>query len=90
MRLIKLSETEWKYIKDALIHAGDFIDSWENNEVGGFEITIDNFEELDDITANIYNKIPYNLNAKNIKDISYRHILAQIIVITLFLYIPIL
>ena len=29
MRNIKLTETEWKYINDALIHAGDFVDSWE-------------------------------------------------------------
>jgi len=29
MRTIKLTETEWKYINEALIHAGDFVDSWE-------------------------------------------------------------
>ena len=33
MRNIKLTETEWKYIKDALVHAGDFIDSWEDNGI---------------------------------------------------------
>ena len=33
MRIIKLSETEWKYIKDALVHAGDFIDSWGDDGV---------------------------------------------------------
>jgi hypothetical protein len=29
MRNIKLTETEWKYICDALVHANDFVDSWE-------------------------------------------------------------
>ena len=33
MRNIKLTETEWKYIKDALVHAGDFIDSWEDDGI---------------------------------------------------------
>jgi len=33
MRNIKLTETEWKYIMGALVHAGDFIDSWEDNGV---------------------------------------------------------
>ena len=30
MRNIKLSETEWNYIKEALVHSGDFVDSWES------------------------------------------------------------
>jgi lipoprotein-releasing system permease protein len=58
---------------DKLFVLGDIkhiqsLNSWENNEVGGFEITIDNFEKLDKITANIYEKIPYNLNAQSIKE----------------------
>ena len=28
MRNIKLSETEWNYIKEALVHSDDFVDSW--------------------------------------------------------------
>jgi len=58
---------------DKLFVLGDIkhiqsLNSWENNEVGGFEITIDNFEKLDKITTNIYEKIPYNLNAQSIKE----------------------
>jgi lipoprotein-releasing system permease protein len=58
---------------DKLFVLGDIqhiqtLNSWGNNEVGGFEITIDNFEELEEITANIYDKIPYNLNAQSIKE----------------------
>ena len=30
MRNIKLTEAEWRYIKGALIHSGDFVDSWED------------------------------------------------------------
>ena len=33
MRNIKLTEAEWKYICDALIHTGDFVDSWEEEGV---------------------------------------------------------
>lgn len=33
MRNIKLTETEWRYIKDALIHAGDFVDSWGDDGI---------------------------------------------------------
>jgi len=58
---------------DKLFVLGDIkhiqsLNSWKNNEVGGFEITIDNFDELDKITTNIYEKIPYNLNAQSIKE----------------------
>ena len=42
------------------------LNNWKNKEVGGFEILIDNFEELDEITNNIYSKIPYNLNAQSV------------------------
>ncbi len=31
MRNIKLTESEWRYIKGALIHSGDFVDSWEDD-----------------------------------------------------------
>ena len=44
------------------------LNGWENNQVGGFEILIDNFDELDGITAKVYEKIPYNLNAQSIKE----------------------
>ena len=44
------------------------LNGWENNQVGGFEILIDNFDELDEITAKVYEKIPYNLNAQSIKE----------------------
>ena len=42
------------------------LNNWKNNEVGGFEILIDNFDKLDEITNHVYTKIPYNLNAQSI------------------------
>lgn len=58
---------------DKLFVLGDIqhiqsLNSWSNNVVGGFEVTIDSFEELEEITANIYDKIAYNLNAQSIKE----------------------
>jgi lipoprotein-releasing system permease protein len=44
------------------------LNGWERNQVGGFEIFIDNFDQLDEITAKVYEQIPYNLNAQSIKE----------------------
>jgi lipoprotein-releasing system permease protein len=44
------------------------LNGWERNQVGGFEILIDNFDQLEEITAKVYEQIPYNLNAKSIKE----------------------
>jgi lipoprotein-releasing system permease protein len=44
------------------------LNGWERNQVGGFEILIDNFDQLDEITAKVYEQIPYNLNAQSIKE----------------------
>jgi len=42
------------------------LNNWKNKEVGGFEILIDNFDKLDEVTNHIYSKIPYDLNAQSI------------------------
>lgn len=34
MRNIKLTETEWKYICDALLHSGDLVDTWVKGDDG--------------------------------------------------------
>jgi lipoprotein-releasing system permease protein len=44
------------------------LNGWESNQVGGFEILIDNFDKLDEITSKVYEQIPYNLNAQSIKE----------------------
>jgi lipoprotein-releasing system permease protein len=49
------------------IHHIQKLNNWDSTQVGGFEITIHNFKDLDDITTRIYNEIDYNLNCSNIK-----------------------
>ena len=44
------------------------LNGWESNQVGGFEILIDNFDKLDEVTDKVYEQIPYNLNAQSIKE----------------------
>jgi lipoprotein-releasing system permease protein len=58
---------------DKLFVLGDIkhiqvLNGWENNEVGGFEIQLANFDDLDKITDEVYNLTPYNLNAQSIKE----------------------
>ena len=58
---------------DKLFVLGDIehiqeLNGWENNEVGGFEIQLSNFDDLDKITDEVYNLTPYNLNAQSIKE----------------------
>ena len=44
------------------------LNGWNDSLVGGFEITIDNFKDLDELTEKIYEQIPYDLNAQSIKE----------------------
>ena len=58
---------------DELIIIGDIqhiqkLNGWQSDQVGGFELAIDNFEDLDVMTSVIYNQIDYNLNAFSIKE----------------------
>ena len=58
---------------DKLFVLGDIkhiqsLNSWENKQVGGVEIVLNNFNNLELVTESIYEKIPYNLNAQSIKE----------------------
>mgnify|MGYP001220357340 CR=1 FL=1 len=44
------------------------LNSWENTQIGGFEIAINSFDDLDEITERVYKQVPYDLNAQNIKE----------------------
>jgi len=46
------------------------LNNWGIDSVGGFEITIHNFEDLDAQTQMVYEKIHYDLNAQTIKEIN--------------------
>lgn len=59
---------------DELIVIGDIrhiqkLNKWENNESGGLEISIANFDNIDALTHEIYQHIGFDLNAQNIKDL---------------------
>ncbi len=44
------------------------LNSWSENEVGGFEIEINNFDDVEQITESIYDKTSYDLDVQSIKD----------------------
>ena len=44
------------------------LNSWTENQVGGFELSISDFSQLDQITNEVYEAIPYDLNAQSIKE----------------------
>jgi lipoprotein-releasing system permease protein len=45
------------------------LNDWTNDQVGGFEITVSNFDELDPIASRVYNSIGPNLNSRTIIDL---------------------
>ena len=45
------------------------LNKWKSNQVAGFEILLNDFNDLDKISDLVYNNIPYDLNSKNIKQI---------------------
>jgi len=49
------------------IHHIQRLNNWDSTQVGGFEVMIKNFKDLDKITESIYNQIDYNLNCTNVK-----------------------
>jgi lipoprotein-releasing system permease protein len=44
------------------------LNNWEENEVGGFEVFLDNFDEIEAVGNIIYKEIPSNLNTQTILD----------------------
>lgn len=45
------------------------LNKWKKNEVGGFEVFIDDFNNLDEMGELVYQTIGYNLNSKTIKQL---------------------
>jgi lipoprotein-releasing system permease protein len=45
------------------------INGWEQQQVGGFEVLIDNFEQIDEMDQLVYDKIGYDLVSTSIKEI---------------------
>ena len=58
---------------DKLFVMGDIkhiqqLNAWENNQIGGLEIAVNDFSNLKEITEEIYEQIPYDLNAESVKE----------------------
>ncbi len=49
------------------IHHIQRLNNWDSTQVGGFEILINNFNDLDKITESVYKQIDYNLNCTSIR-----------------------
>lgn len=45
------------------------INDWNEDEIAGYEIILDNFNNVDEITQSIYTLTGFNFNCKSIKDI---------------------
>ena len=45
------------------------LNDWKNNEVGGFEVSINDFSKLDELTSKVYNSSGSLLNVRSIKEI---------------------
>lgn len=45
------------------------LNDWTENQVGGFEVLINDFNQIDEMGKKVYAAIGYNLNAKTIKEI---------------------
>ena len=43
------------------------LNKWDKNQVGGFEILINDFKNLDAMSEYVYKNISYDLDTKNIK-----------------------
>ena len=46
------------------------LNKWSKDQVAGFEVIINDFSELDKMSDYVYKNIPYNLNSRNIRQLS--------------------
>ncbi len=59
---------------DKLFVIGDIghvreLNYWSDDQIGGFEILLDDFDRIDELTVYIFNTIGYNLDARSIKEL---------------------
>lgn len=58
---------------DELYVVGDLsqvqrLNEWEANQVGGYEVLVDNFDQLDDIARNVERELPYDYSVQTIRE----------------------
>lgn len=61
-----LEEYDKTYIIGDLKHV-QRLNTWQNGEVGGYEILLDNDDNLESVTAEIRAMLPYDLDAQSVK-----------------------
>lgn len=45
------------------------LNQWDSTMVGGFEVFIDDFDRLDELSEQVYNSVGYDLDARSIRDL---------------------
>lgn len=63
-----LEEFDMMYVIGDIRHIQK-LNHWEDHEVSGFEILVEDFDELGDITAYVFENISYDLDAASIEEI---------------------
>lgn len=63
-----LEEFDEKYLIGDIRHIQK-LNGWDDNQVGGFEVFIDNFRDIDAMWEKVYNIIGYELNATSVKSL---------------------
>ncbi len=61
-----LEEFDKLYVFGDIYHIRK-LNKWEDDQVGGFEVLIEDFNQIDEMGYLVYNHIGYNLDAKTIK-----------------------
>jgi lipoprotein-releasing system permease protein len=51
------------------IHHIQRLNKWDSTQVGGFEVFIDDFNDLDAVTNTVYKSIGYDLNARSVREL---------------------
>jgi len=63
-----LEEFDKLYIIGDIYHIRK-LNKWDNDQVGGFEVLIDNYAQIDEMGELVYQQIGYDLNSKTIKQL---------------------
>ncbi len=63
-----LEEFDKLYILGDISHIQK-LNKWEDDQVGGFEVLIDDFRQIDEMGETVYKQIGYELNSKTIKQL---------------------
>jgi len=63
-----LEEFDRMYIIGDISHIRK-LNNWQNNEVGGFEVMLDDFNDIDKMAETVYNLVGYDLKSQSIKEL---------------------